>query len=375
VTVDLGTAFLNAMTRTPEALRQGVEVTLHNRLFPRAARPADAPVPELPEVFRKLPDAILAELPFKAATAVPPGKVNKEKLFDLCDDSLGVIEQRYAECGQLMIGALACNIEVQGSWMADRQIFEAMKGKLDEWKDRLPRFEFARPRMLTQDLYRQNEMTIISKIHFGLNDAAHGMIKTLADALDALVDMEQVGVIEWTSEDTCQFHYFRNVLLGDVGAGRTEVQNRVETVEDGRGTRKETHTRTKTERDLTTTHRHARHIHELVSAKNLLLSAAGDVKRPGRVDALLGVIPEWLKPCMRVVTGKQTANVIIERDLRTDRSVDAEVKDTVTVQHIYRPDPAVVCGMYVLAGWSEDHADDTMPALPFQKLQALPPSK
>ncbi len=354
---DIATIFLEALKGPRRPAAQEIEITLCNRVFPRSHRPKAMADPVLPEVFRKIPETLLGTLPLRAA--IGPGTFSKERLFDLFNESVVALEKRYQESAKLLLMVVACNIEVRGKWMSDKRLFGAMKAKFEEWKDKLPRFEFERPPALSLELYKQPEMAIVASLGSALGDACHELVRKFADALDHLVDLEQVGLLEWISEDACRYHFFRNVLLSETTASHTTVR---EEMKDA-GTRRDRVTTT--EREAEETHRHARHISELIGAKNYTLRAAEGVKKPGRVNALIEVIPEWLKPCMRVITGKQTQHVTIERDLRTEKTSETEV--TVKTEAVYRPDPAVACGLYVLAGW-DDETEDKTPAQVFHQL-------
>ena len=90
----------------------------------------------------------------------------------------------------------------------------------------------------------------------------------------------------------------------------------------------------------------AEHLHELLGASSDALPAA-HVRKPLAVEHLILQTPPRLVPYLRVVSGMQVREVIVEIDVRTDTRV--EERETI----LYRPDPALVLGRYVLAGWSE----------------------
>lgn len=236
--LNLASILSDAFKRRPARGGPGLEITLGDRGFPHSYRPSDAAEPELPEVFRTLPDAILMRLPFRAATTGPDG-MTKEKLFDLYHESVENLRGRYADCAKLLVAVVVCGIEVRGHWSHDKRVFEAMKSKFQEWRERLPAFDFQPPPVLSLDLYKRSVTAIVPQLYFALSDAGHRLVKKLADALDRLVDLELVGLIEWQAEDACQYHFFRNVLLGELGAKRTATTHEVREFPGVRSIRRE----------------------------------------------------------------------------------------------------------------------------------------
>lgn len=150
------------------------------------------------------------------------------------------------------------------------------------------------------------------------------VVAALYAALDRCVEQEIVGRITWTEPTSCSFTFFREVVVchDDVRFERRSG-NEVWT-----GTH---------------TYRHAVHRHEVINAKEHQ-TRPKDLFLPQRVGDAWGLIPAWLRPHLRFVTGTQTRERIVERDLGTE-----------TWEHTDRTllarDPAIVLDGYVLTGW------------------------
>jgi hypothetical protein len=95
---------------------------------------------------------------------------------------------------------------------------------------------------------------------------------------------------------------------------------------------------------LTKTISHERHTHELVKARQHRLPAK-EIGRPAIVNAIVGEIPEFAHPAVRIVAGLE---VVKSREvLRTVQEPTELGRFFQSVQ----PDPALCIGNIVLIGW------------------------
>lgn len=353
-----------------------VRSSFFGRAYPLAER---QPIePELPTPLAGLPAHIESLLPYHEAARVA---TTRQAQYDAYEGALGTVEKLYAENAQFLQDTFTCNVEVRAEWTTDRRKFELMQAVVEEWNHKLPKFLFERPRLLTLDLHKRPEFVVRAALLDGLRGTIHTLVKKFVQGLDCLVEMEQVGLIEWVQDDGCRFHFYRNVIEETPGEVRESAREEV----TDRGPVRERKRTARTERDFVRTRRHARHVHDVVCAQNLLLSAAHDLPMPPRVRKLLDDAPTYLKPFMRVVTGTEVRRLKIERDLATETLTEAEESVTVSEEILYRPDPAVVIGHYVLTGWGAEELEPPplapaveptpLPAAAVPPVKQLPPKK
>jgi hypothetical protein len=364
---------LDPQTETDTAIHATVNrVQSHffGRMYPLADRP---PIePELPTPLAGLPAHIESLLPYHEAARLA---TTRQAQYDAYEGALGTIEKLYAENAQFLQDVFTCNVEVRGAWTNDRRKFELMQAVVEEWNHKLPKFLFERPRLLTLDLHKKPDFVVRSALLDGIRGTIHTLVKKFVQGLDCLVEMEQVGLIEWIQDDGCRFHFYKNVIEETNGDVRETTR---EDVTD-RGSVRERKKTTRTERDYVRSRRHARHVHDVVCAQNLLLNSSRDLKMPPRVRKLLDSSPDYVKPFMRVVTGTEVRRLMIERDLATETLTESEESVTVAEEIMYRPDPAVVIGHYVLTGWGAEEleplpASPTIEPVPIPAISA-PPTK
>lgn len=194
---------------------------------------------------------------------------------------------------------------------------------------------------------------------------------------NVFLNEQQTGVIEWFSDDVCRFNFFRNVLIERKVSQRTSSETSSDKVTNGT-----VHTRkTTVEHDWERTHRHVRHTHDVVEAQKLAFlgrwSKVEETRKPFWVEDLIDDIPEYLRAVAHIVTGQQIYEQIVEEDLKTEEWTEVETSTSSWFEEspearaariareaaerqrlragmsLYRWDPAVVVGHYVLAGWSE----------------------
>ncbi|HYT93869.1 MAG TPA: hypothetical protein VEL76_34435 [Gemmataceae bacterium] len=173
------------------------------------------------------------------------------------------------------------------------------------------------PRLPLEDCYSNWAQAIRGNIA--------ALVLALYATLDRCVEQEIVGRITWSAPTSCSFTFFREVVVchDDV---RSEWRN-------GNEVWTGTHT-----------YRHAVHRHEVIEAKEHQ-GRPRDFFLPQRVGEAWGLVPAWLRPHLRFVTGTQTKERIIERDLGTEAWEHTE-------RDLNALDPAVVLdGGYVLTGW------------------------
>jgi hypothetical protein len=98
-------------------------------------------------------------------------------------------------------------------------------------------------------------------------------------------------------------------------------------------------------RDFFQTTRIALHHHEMINTKKVPLPAK-NVARPLWIDELIREIPSWIRGYTTIVTGDMFQGRIVEKDEKTTTVSDA-------TGATWEPDPALLIGEFVIAGWTD----------------------
>lgn len=191
------------------------------------------------------------------------------------------------------------------------------------------------------NVYRQ-------KLDAALEHEVANFAKQLFEFLARLVDRELCGLVEWFPNNCCRYHFFRRVVIQDVGETK-RVNSTVWGSSNGRGESQpfvvgsqRTTSTTKGTHEV----RHARHEHEVISAVRTSIGNSS-VVMPPQILRLVEAIPEWLYPFVEVIDG----HIVRERIVAKTVSVEDWAKVEIHDEPIYGIDPAIVIGPFVLSGW------------------------
>ena len=183
-----------------------------------------------------------------------------------------------------------------------------------------------------------------------LVSAWHQFVGHVGGILNQFVTDGQVGVINWYGDDACSYHFFENKY---VRSNKHETVYRTHVVH-GLRHREET-----TVRETMKIWNHTnRHEHDLVDAHAFPLDDC-PVRVPQRLLPVLRSIPPVLRPYAKIVAGNQ----IYQGVFPSIGLVAKEDKDEVQVREwvdpppvqaqVWRPDPAIVLGHFVLGAWDD----------------------
>ena len=193
------------------------------------------------------------------------------------------------------------------------------------------------------NVYRQ-------KLDAALEHEVANFTRQLFEFLARLVDRELCGLVEWFPNNCCRYHFFRRVVIQDVGQTNRENStvwgsNSVNVREASRprviGSRRTTSTTTGTHEI-----RHARHEHEVISAIRTSIGNS-TVVMPPQILRLVEAIPEWMYPFVEVIDGHIVRERIVAKTVSVEEWAKVEIHD----EPIYGIDPAIVIGPFVLSGW------------------------
>ena len=180
--------------------------------------------------------------------------------------------------------------------------------------------------------------------------------------LNRLVDQEVAGRVTWTSQNTCCYYFFRDVVIQESNTITKEVGrlHRSKHCPDGWEAAEDT--------NLCSVHVHrvARHEHHTTDAFHTTISDSG-VVMPRAVREFVDRIPDWLAPIVRIIDGKIAREIIVERDSETEHwEQTTETRDI----PVFGNEPAVVIDEVVLTGWGPREIEKEL-----SRREPLPPTK
>jgi len=161
-----------------------------------------------------------------------------------------------------------------------------------------------------------------------LASASGQLVRSFQQGLQYLTSVGQVGEITWHSKDVCRFSYFENEIIDQQVGNRRREGNQWKWKE-----RRMFHNR--------------RIVHDVMNARRLGVNSR--IKKPERVQALIAVIPRWLKSSCHIVAGQEIRVSVEERSATVDEWENVE--EIPRVESSYKYDPALVIGNYVLTAW------------------------
>ena len=180
------------------------------------------------------------------------------------------------------------------------------------------------------------------KEEFGLG--VERVLALLALWLQLLAERQFVGLIEWTAEDVCRYHYFRYQQIAEV----VDIQNRQEITADPSKDYGQRVTYTGIQ-DKTVRQRmfQERHVHHVALADHCTVREYTD-RVPERVRDFVRSIPEWLVGEIGVASGTITQEEIIRLNVEDQTTVES------TAVSVSKGSPAVTLGEFALIGWNTD---------------------
>lgn len=164
--------------------------------------------------------------------------------------------------------------------------------------------------------------------------------RQLLEQLAKLVDKKLCGLVEWLPNNCCRYHFFRRVVLQGDAVRSSDID--FLTDDESPNSIRRTTNKVSVQHQI----RHARHEHELI---NTVRTSIGNstVVMPPQIVRLVENIPEWLYPFVEVIDGQIIRERIIERDISVEDWTQVQVRD----EPVIGPDPGIIIGPYVLSGW------------------------
>jgi hypothetical protein len=203
--------------------------------------------------------------------------------------------------------------------------------------------------LLTAELIAQPVAIIQAAANAWVQEACNTVAAQLLLSLNALVELDVVGLIEWPGETACKLHFFRHVVVQDrVHIESTERIAEGKLSEGGR-LRVERWEKTKGRN----TYSIERHEHHVMNAEPLSLRESTSLI-PREYNELVQRIPDWLQAHIRILKGDLILEKVITRKGREESwETKPTLKSSVELRSAYEIDPAITIGHFVVAGWGE----------------------
>ncbi|REJ90705.1 MAG: hypothetical protein DWQ35_16015 [Planctomycetota bacterium] len=333
---------------TSEAIsdRTRSAVRFRGRIYPQSQSTPEAQVVELPDYSSRqaTQDQLTAEITRRVAFLNEPQNGTTMQLCSAFSESHSCLMGFRSDVEALV--PLLCRANLEFRQESGRTFEEGkatvMKEKLDAMieKSRLAIRPIANP--VNAHLLALAPDAALKKLRTSLRQSIDRFVQDLFDALDRLVDREISGLVEWTSQNTCCYHFFRDVIVQDredtvIEKGLVHYNRSLHgiAIQDVDAVDRGTHT-----------HRIARHEYHTGAA--IVTSIANTrVVLPKAVAELVNRIPDWLEPVVRIIDGTLVRAQIIEQDVET---VAWEQRNTID-RFEFEYEPGVLIDHVVLTGW------------------------
>jgi len=278
------------------------------------------------------------------------GAISKQDIFPAYKADLALLNRYMQEFEGAVKQAVGCSII---TWNQD----DLPSAK--QWEglqDQIPPIGNAPLLALSSTRAAKAAPVLLEELKQEFDQSVIYVIRRMAVWLQLLVDEEFVGLIQWAGEDSCAYHYFLHERQEKV----LRQEKLTEVTHDPAKPQGQRYTDTTIDkRAVQRLQFLERHVHHIVDTHVWELSEFPD-KVPERVRLFLDVMPEWLQPHLRIVSGQIT----MEQKLCTVTSNAVDIEEEIL--SVWKRSPAVTLGPFVLLGWS---ADDLKHGPRFARLQ------
>ena len=193
-------------------------------------------------------------------------------------------------------------------------------------------------------LAEESLVQLHQRLTVALHSAVNDFVSQFFEGLSLMVDESLLGLVEWTGNNSCKYHFFRFVVLQEFKQQETTAELMRDNSTDIYGTAWAR--RIKTTKTWEDTHRLARHEHHALDTYVTTI-ANSTVVMPPNVQRLVDTIPDWLRSITRVVDGTLIRELVVEQDVRREQWNEVTSRD----EPVYDLEPAVIINQFVLTGW------------------------
>jgi hypothetical protein len=185
-----------------------------------------------------------------------------------------------------------------------------------------------------------------------LSDACRKLIEQFVDGLIALVGRELIGMADWPSENAVKYWYCRHRVTTHAAVTTRTSKGNGSHVQNIRGVnRLITKTLHREAEHIPTTRTREVHHHDAIEAHSCSIEAA-TVVIPENVKQVIGAIPDWMRPSIRVADGYMIrTRVETKQSISTAVITQVKTHEEETTTFLHGTDPALLLGNLVLVGW------------------------
>lgn len=325
------------MTTAISSDRIGIE--LAGREFGTTTSPETKFSGEPLEVFRELIPQLKGQ---SRLLAMKLGEASRDQIFDARAYDLALLEGAYREFGDCVRSAIKQSI------IGASESTEAATKKVDStWValcTQVPAMGRAPLVALPHTRAALPETELLTELQQEFVRSIGQLLQLFSFWLQALVEKEFIGLVEWTSVDVCRYHYFRREQADKVKGKWHTTEHDFDSARP-EGTR---NIYTTTEhRTIQRSQFLERHVHHIVRALPHAPSRYSKAM-PVRVARFLESVPSWLMPHLNIVEGTITMEEVLRR-----KTGDETISETEVIS-VEKYSPTVALGPYSLLGWSAD---------------------
>ncbi len=295
-----------------------------------------------PEIFNELKVKLVNE---SALLALDPEVVNdKNEVYSAYATDLKRLRTVLQGFEKWVRLGIRCSIlPVFNGVSAKEEAEKAATSLWEEMQDRVPQLAKRPLLYLPHTLAAKPVPQLVTVLKEEYTEGVEQVLRTLTCWLQILVDEEFVGLVEWTADDVCRYHFFRyqreRTTLQDKEEDR--ITFREELPEGQRTLYQRVRGKTVRKDDF-----QERHVHHIVNARPWGLEEY-PYKVPSRVAEFIQGTPGWLRPLVNIVTGTITMEEVIRWKTGSRTDVEEEVISE------YTGSPTVAIGPFSFIGWND----------------------
>ncbi len=304
---------------------------------------------DIPPSLMKIGDGVRSESAILALIDDPTP--TKEQIFEAYGEDVKLFQTRHSEFAELLKQAIRHSIVVNASTVdkATKVYIETDAEKIwDDIENGMPAIAKAPTIELSYRRAAKDAPTLLSELKGEVTLGIERLLRTFTYWLQELVEAELIGLVEWTANDVCRYHYFHQ-------KASAEIMSSTITSRESFDGSQPFGDRTSSEEVKTTKVRRlrflVRHVHHIIGAKLYSLEAYKQ-KKPARIKQFLNRVPKWLVPCLQIVEGTITMEEQIKLKVADTTTVEEEILAT------YKYSPGVLLEPFNLIGWSGDDLKD-----------------
>ena len=318
-------------------------VELKGREYGTVSRPQERFFQELPASLVKIGESLRAESALLALVDSPVPA--KEQIFNAYGKDLNLFKNRHGEFRDCLKQAVRYSVIVSAKTNQEEETDKIWENLEKE----MPTIGNAPILELSYIRAPKEVSVLLAELKAEVGLGIERLLRVFAFWLQELVEAEFIGLVEWTADDVCRYHYFHQKASMEILSGETTETHTF----DGSKPFGERNTHTTARQGEVRRSRFlVRHVHHIINAR-LHLVGKYKGKKPARIKGFLGAVPNWLKPHLQIVDGTITMEEQIKLKIAETTTVEEEIIS------VYKYSPGVLLEPFNLIGWNSDDIKKT----------------